>query len=52
MADTVTGPTILQQNDKRVVIKIVINQTEPVQLQFLVTYPQWMQELMEQQWLT
>ena len=23
MADTVTGPTILQQNDKRVVIKIV-----------------------------
>ena len=23
MADTVTGPTILQENDKRVVIKIV-----------------------------
>jgi hypothetical protein len=27
MADTVTGPTILQQNDKRVVIKIV-NQSD------------------------
>ena len=24
MADTVTGPTILQENDKRVVIKIVV----------------------------
>ena len=24
MADTVTGPTILQQNDKRVTIKIVV----------------------------
>ena len=24
MADTVTGPTILQQNDKQVVIKIVV----------------------------
>jgi len=38
MADTVTGPTILQQNDKRVVIKIVINQTDQVELQFLETY--------------
>ena len=27
MADTVTGPTILQQNDKRVVVKIV-NQSD------------------------
>jgi len=27
MADTVTGPTILQQNDNRVVIKIV-NQSD------------------------
>ena len=27
MADTVTGPTILQQNDKRVTIKIV-NQSD------------------------
>ena len=27
MADTVAGPTILQQNDKRVVIKIV-NQSD------------------------
>ncbi len=27
MADTVTGPTILQQNDKRVTIKIVVQST-------------------------
>jgi len=35
MADTVTGPTILQQNDVRVVIKLVQHQTEQVKQQFL-----------------
>ncbi len=35
MADTVTGPTILQQNDKRVVIKIVNQSDGQVEQQFL-----------------
>ena len=38
MADTVTGPTILQQNDNRVVIKIVNQSDGTGAQQFLEMY--------------
>ena len=49
MADTVTGPTILQQNDRRVVIKIVNQSDGTGATTVFGDVSAMMQELMEQQ---
>ena len=41
MADTVTGPTIMQENDVRVVIKYVNQSDGQVEQQFLEMFQQW-----------